>query len=112
MARHGERWVTTISLENNMTLGTLLDRISGGDRIIIEEAGRVLFWDQVVYFGRSGIDRERMVKKIKIDTNVYKKELDKQGNRKKNLRSISAEDMPDMEFRDVDLQFQLRIEIE
>lgn len=53
-----------------------------------------------------------MVSKIRIDTNVYRKELDKQGNRKKNLRSVSVEDLPDMAFRDVDLQFQFRIEIE
>lgn len=102
----------TISPQNDMTLGTLLDRISGGDRIIVEESGKVLYWDKAVYFGRSGISRERRVSKIRIDNNVYKKELDKQGNRKKNLRSVSAEDLPDMAFRDVDLQMQFRIEIE
>ena len=102
----------TISPQNDMTLGSLLERISGGDRIIVEESGKVLFWDQAVFFGRSGISRERRVSKIRIDNNVYKKELDKQGHRKKNLRSVSAEDLPDMAFRDVDLQMQFRIEIE
>lgn len=112
MGRHGKRWVITIFPQNDMTLGNLLDRISGGDRIIVEESGRVLFWNQAIFFSRSGISRERLVSKIRIDTNVYRKELDKQGNRKKNLRSVSAEDLPDMAFRDVDLQFQFRIEIE
>lgn len=95
-----------------MRLGDLLARISGGDRIIVEMSGRVLYWDQVVYIGRSGIDLNRLVTRIRIDTNVYRKELDKQKNRKKNLRSVSAEDLPDMAFRDVDLQMQFRIEIE
>lgn len=95
-----------------MRLGDLLARISGGDRIIVEMFGRVLYWDQVVYIGRSGIDLNRLVTRIRIDTNAYRKELDKQKNRKKNLRSVSAEDLPDMAFRDVDLQMQFRIEIE
>lgn len=112
MGHHGRKLVITISRQNNMTLGSLLERISGGDRIIVEESGRVLYWDQAVFFGKSGISRERLVSRIRIDTNVYRKELDKQGHRKKNLRTISAEDLPDMAFRDVDLQMQFRIEIE
>ena len=112
MGHHGGKWGITISPQNDMTLGSLLERISGGDRIIVEESGKVLFWDQAVFFGRSGISRERRVRKIRIDNNVYKKELDKQGNRKKNLRRVSAEDLPDMAFRAVDLQFQFRGEIE
>ena len=104
--------MTIIFQPNEMRLGDLLARMSGGERIIVEMSGRVLYWDQAVYIKRNGIDLESPVVRIRIDTNVYRKELDKQGHRKKNLRSVSAEDLPDMTFRDVDLQFQFRVEIE